>query len=78
MTRIVIDFAEDSLLLAQQVAREDGISLSDAVSILIRVGNVSALDVTATPLRGRFALLPQRGSIVTPEHVRDLMNRSGI
>ena len=75
---ITIDFADDALLLVRQVATREGMSLSDAVSKLIRDGSDSATDVNATPLRGRFALLPQRGSIVTPEHVRDLMNRSGI
>jgi hypothetical protein len=30
------------------------------------------------PLRGRFALLPRREEAITPEHVRNLMERAGI
>lgn len=29
-------------------------------------------------LRGRFALLPARGEVITPQHVRELMEREGV
>lgn len=78
--RTTINFSDDALLVAKQVAARERISLGEAVSKLVRAGAGarSASDAKALPLRGRFALLPQRDEIVTPEHIRDLMDREGI
>ena len=78
--RTTINFADDALLVAKQVAARERISLGEAVSDLVRAG-AGARPATASrcaSLRGRFALLPQRDEIVTPEHVRELMEREGI
>ncbi len=80
--RTTINLAEDALLAARHVAQRERLSLGDAVSALIRRGAMSkdtALhSKAAAPLRGRFALLPERDEIITTQHVRDLMEREGI
>ncbi len=78
--RTTLNLAEDALLVAKQIAAREHVSLGDAVSQLVRAGATAGLGVKAAalPLRGRFALLPQRDEIITPEHVRELMNREGI
>ena len=74
--RITINLAEDALIAARNIARRERLSLGDAVSKLIRRG--SAAGEPSSPvaaqhaLRGRFALLPVRDEIVTPQRVRDL------
>ena len=40
--------------------------------------SVEASWPAARPLKGRFALLPLRDEVITPQHVRDLMEREGI
>ena len=78
--RTTLNLADDALLAAKQVAARERVSLGEAVSQLVRAG-VSARPAPKTrllPLRGRYALLPQRDEIVTPEHVRELMEREGI
>jgi hypothetical protein len=80
--RTTINLAEDALLAARHVAQRERISLGEAVSTLIRRGatsNDSAIKTRASaPLRGRFALLPERDEVVTTQQVRDLMEREGI
>ncbi len=80
--RTTLNIAEDALLAARHVAQREHMSLGDAVSELVRrgatAGGVQAASRPAAPLRGRFALLPVRDEVVTPQHVRDLMEREGI
>lgn len=77
--RTTINLAEDALIAARNVAQRERMSLGDAVSELIRRGCLaqeSGHTAKAQPgLRGRFALLPARDEIVTPQHVRDLLER---
>ena len=62
------------------VAARDRISLGEAISRLVRQGATAQPQATAapTPLRGRFALLPQRDEVITPDHIRQLMEREGL
>ena len=80
--RTTINLAEDAAIAARNVAQRERVSLGEAISELIRRGASAGAPATrargAQPLRGRFALLPQRGETVTPQHVRDLMDREGI
>ena len=81
--RTTINLDDDAAIAAQNVARRERISLGEAVSKLIRrgasVGAQSARTTPAQALRGRFALLPARdGEVITPQHVRELMEREGI
>lgn len=80
--RTTINLAEDAALAARNLAQRERVSLGEAISELIRRGaSAGAGDVRARavqPMRGRFALLPARDEVVTPQHVRALMEREGI
>jgi hypothetical protein len=79
--RTTLNLADDALLVAKQIAARERMSLGDAVSQLVRAGAGAGTVATkgrAPRLRGRFALLPQRDEVITPEHVRELMEREGI
>jgi hypothetical protein len=80
--RTTINLSEDAAIAARNVARRDRVSLGEAVSILIRrgasVGDAERIPDQPASLRGRFALLPARDEVITPQHVRALMEREGI
>ena len=77
--RTTLNLAEDALLVAQNYARRQRVSLGEAVSRLIRSSTATAAaPMSLAPLRGRYALAPQRDEIITPDHVRDLMSHEGI
>jgi len=80
--RTTINLAEDALIAARNVAQRERMSLGDAVSELIRrgcwAGNAGQAAKSPPALRGRFALLPERDEIVTPQQVRDLLEREDI
>jgi hypothetical protein len=83
--RTTINLSEDAAIAARNVAQREGLSLGEAISELIRRGASAGADEHAGPagrgapsLRGRYALLPVRDEIVTPQHVRQLMEREGI
>ena len=80
--RTTINLAEDAAIAARNVAQRESLSLGDAISELIRRGANAGAPVaperTAPALRGRFALLPARDELITPQHVRELMEREGI
>ena len=80
--RTTLNLTEDVLIAARHVAQRERLSLGDAVSVLVRRGASVQAPAQAAQhqpaLRGRFALLPARDEIITPQHVRDLMDREGI
>ena len=79
--RTTLNLAEDAAIAARNVAQRERISLGEAVSELIRRGAGSGpapRPRSRVPLRGRFALLPARDETITPQHVRELMEREGI
>ena len=80
--RTTLNLTEDVLIAARNVAQRERLSLGDAVSVLVRRGaSVQApaqADQSRPALRGRFALLPVRDEIITPQRIRDLMDREGI
>ena len=80
--RTTLNLDEDAALAARNLARRQRMSLGKAVSELVRrgasAGHPQSPSRIALPLRGRFALLPARDEIITPQHVRDLMEREGI
>ena len=79
MPRTTVNLAEDALIAARNVAQRERLSLGDAVSELIRRGVAAGHSVSRRKerrtLRGRFALLPARDEIITPQHVRDVLER---
>ena len=80
--RTTINLAEDAALAARNLAQRERLSLGEAISELIRrgasAGSGEARGAAAAALRGRFALLPVRDEVITPQHVRALMEREGI
>lgn len=78
--RTTLRIDEDVLLAAKQVAARERISISEAVTRLIRRGlnQDGASGSPPQPLRGRFALLPKRDEVITAEHVREILEREGI
>ena len=77
--RTTLNLAEDALLVEQNHARRQRVSLGEAVSRLIRSSTVAvAAPISLAPLRGRYALAPQRDEIITPDHVRDLMSHEDV
>lgn len=80
--RTTLNLDEDAELAARNLAQRQRMSLGEAVSELVRrgasAGNPRSASRHAPALRGRFALLPARDEIITPQHVRELMEREGI
>ncbi len=80
--RTTINLAEDAAIAARNVAQRERISLGEAISALIRRGANAGAAGEALQVeparRGRFALLPARDEVITPQHVRLLMDREGI
>jgi hypothetical protein len=78
--RTTLNIEDDALLVAKRLAAREKVSLGEAVSQLVRQGARGQASPAAPrqALRGRYALLPARDEVITPEHVRDLMEREGI
>jgi hypothetical protein len=78
--RTTLNLEDDALLAAKRYASREKLSLGEAVSRLVRQGaqQPPAQPKVQQALRGRFALLPARDEVITPEHVRALMEREGI
>ena len=80
--RTTLNLAEDALIAARNIAQRERLSLGDAVSELIRRGTANGhagfKSQPASALRGRFALLAARDEVVTPQRVRELMEREGV
>ena len=82
LMRTTINLADDALIAARNVAQREKLSLGDAVSELIRRGTATAghgpRQQASRALRGRFSLLPVRDEVLTPQRVRELMEREGV
>jgi hypothetical protein len=76
--RTTLNLADDALLVAQDLARRQNISLGEAVTRLIRTAAAAPAQACTAEPRGRYALAPRRDEVVTVEHVRDLMAAEGI
>ena len=78
--RITLSLDDDVFALARQRAQRERISLGEAVSRYIRDGLRANAQTPATPtrLRSKYSVLPARDEIVTNEHVRRLMEQTGI
>ena len=78
--RTTLNIDDDVLNAAKHEALRRNATLSEVATDLIRAGLRSRAD---TPIKtaatiGRFAILPPRDEIITPEHVRKLMEQEGI
>ena len=78
--RTTLSIDDDVLEAARHEALRRKATLSEVATDLIRAGLRSGADASLRPAAtiGRFALLPPREEIITPEHVRKLMEQEGI
>ncbi len=78
--RTTLALEDDIYAFACAYARRERISIGQAVSRLARDGirAQAATAPLAAPLNSKFALLPARDEVITPEHVRELMDQEGI
>jgi hypothetical protein len=77
--RTTLNLDDDVVLIAKQLANRERVSLGVVVSRLMRLGvNAPAASpyVVHAPV-GRFAILPRRDELITPEQVRDLLDTEG-
>ena len=77
--RTTLSIDDDVLLAAKHEALRRNVSLGEVATDLIRAGLKarSAVIEKNKPPVGRFAILPQRGELITPEHVRRLLDDEG-
>ena len=78
--RTTLNVDDDVLAFARAHARHEHISIGEAVSRLVREG-IRVRNGEPATLRepeSRYALLPPRDEVITPEHVRSLMDEEGI
>ncbi len=78
--RTTLSIDDDVLNAAKHEALRRNASLSEVATDLIRAGLRAGTDVSTRPAAtiGRFAILPPRDEIITPEHVRKLMEQESI
>ena len=78
--RTTLDIDDDVLQAAKEHARKDKVSTGVALSQLARAGLGAPLAsvVCGGRTRGKFALLPKRGEVITNEHVNRLRDELGI
>ena len=80
--RTTLSLDDDVYLFARSYARQQHISIDEAISRLAREGmqaqNIVETKVAAVRPKGKYALLLERDEIITTEIVRDLMDRESI
>ena len=80
--RTTINLSEDAAIAARNAAQRERLSLGEAISELVCLGASVSLAETARragpALCCRFALLPARDRVITPQRVRERMEREGI
>jgi hypothetical protein len=77
-TTLAID--DDVFAYVRAHPQRERISIGEALSRLARQG-IQASPLAPAPMarpKSRFALLPARGEVITPEHGRGLMEQGGI
>ena len=78
--RTTLTLDDDVFAFARAHAQRQRISIGEAVSRLARDGirAQSFSQANAAKPKSKYALLPARGELIKPEHVRDLMDQEGI
>ncbi len=77
--RTTLEIDDDVLLAAKERARKDKISTGAALTQLARAGLAAPMPgAKKGRTRGRFALLPKRGEVITNEHVNRLRDELGV
>ncbi len=78
--RTTLSIEDDVLMAAKHEALRRNISLGEAASDLIRAGlkaRTTGLE-KSKPTIGKFAILPPREEVITPEHIRRIIEQEGI
>ena len=78
--RTTLALDDDILAYARERAKRERISTVPAISKLARDGDQlrAASMGQHLSVTSKYALLPQRGEIVTTEHVHDLLNQESV
>ena len=78
--RTTVNLEEDALLAAQSYAKRKRISIGRAISELVREATRGSIEPAQIqrPLRGRFALAPERDEVISVEFIRRLMEQENI
>lgn len=78
--RTTLALDDDVIAYARSHAQRERASLGEVVSRLARQGILAQDQVRATLVKpkSRYALLPARGEMITPEHVRSLLDQEGM
>lgn len=78
--RTTLSIDDDILLAAKHEALRRNVSLGEAASDLIRAGLKARTGSAekSKPTVGKFAILPPRDEVITPEHIRRIIEQEGI
>lgn len=81
--RTTLALDDDVFAYARAHAQRERITLGEAISRLARQGiqaqqHPARSAAKAAAPRSRFALLPARSEVITPQHVRQLLEQEGI
>jgi len=78
--RTTLALDDDIFAYARERAKRERISIGQAISKLARDGDQlrAASMGQPTPVTSKYALMPQRGEIITTEHVHDLLNQKSV
>jgi hypothetical protein len=81
--RTTLSIDDDVLLAAKHEALRRNVSLGEAATDLMRAGlqasrSGDATKKSARSAVGRFAILPPRDEVITPEHVQRIIEQEGI
>jgi hypothetical protein len=78
--RTTLALPDDVVHIARQCAAQEGVSLDEAVSRLVREGFRvrTQQSTTRSEPHSRYTVLPARDEVVTTEHVRRLRDEEGI
>ena len=76
--RTTLGLDEDVMILAQQTARRERVSVGKALSNLVREKQgIAQTDKEPAKLRSKYSLIPARGEVIASEHVYRLMEQEG-
>jgi hypothetical protein len=78
--RTTLDIEDDVLQAAEELARRDGVTVGQIISLLARRGltGLSGKAKKSSRIRGGVPLLPSRGEVVTFEHANNLIDKEGV
>jgi hypothetical protein len=76
--RTTLDIEDDVLMAAKELARRERSSAGKIISDLARRSLTHPPTNGKQKVRAGIPILPSRGQIVTPEKIREIMDREGV